>query len=100
VINAWDFHESVRIGDLILIHRPQCRRCREDLGEQLPTAQVVEIRKTSYGWARLVLLCGCGYYYESSTLQTQGEIIGRAQPTLEDNERAQAQDAICVGSLD
>jgi hypothetical protein len=32
-------------------------------------SQVINVKKTSYGWSRLILLCSCGYNYEGSTLQ-------------------------------
>ena len=34
-------------------------------------SQVIAVKKTAYGWSRLVLLCSCGYNYEGSTLQNR-----------------------------
>ena len=53
----------MKTGDLV---RTVCRLTKEQT-----IAQVLEIRKTSYGWSELVLLCSCGYYYNGSTLRNK-----------------------------
>ena len=49
------------LGDLIF---GSCSTC----GSAKGVSVLVEIKKTAYGWSRLVLLCSCGYNYEGSSL--------------------------------
>jgi hypothetical protein len=53
-------------GDLVL---GSCSRVGCDRHDGL--SQVINVKKTAYGWSRLVLLCSCGYNYEGSTLQNR-----------------------------
>jgi len=49
-------------------------------------SQVIDIKKTAYGWSRLVLLCSCGYNYQGSTLQHR-RVYENNEDVLGDDER-------------
>ncbi len=53
----------MKVGDLV---ETRCKSTND-----YTIAQVLEIRKTGYGWSKLVLLCSCGYYYDGSTLRNK-----------------------------
>ncbi len=62
-------------GDIVM---GSCSRssCKPDRGY----SQVIDVRKTSYGWSKLVLLCSCGYNYDGSTLNRRHcETRGQSQ---------------------
>jgi len=53
-------NRKVKVGDLVMT---TCKKTKEQVA-----AQVLDVKKTAYGYDKLVLLCSCGYYYHSNTM--------------------------------